>query len=90
MNEDFNIKCRYIGAPVKTRARSIIKGKLDYKHKQWPHTSNILDIVRCSIEFDDIENYLKGYNQFVAKYYLHDRWTIGRNAKTKKEQQPSL
>ena len=58
------IKCKYSSAPVKTKARSITKCELDYKHHAWPHSQYILDFLRCSVQFDTIEDLLKACDAF--------------------------
>lgn len=70
LNEEFGIECQYFSAPVKTRERSIMKSKIDYKSKQWPHSCNILDLIRCSVVFKNIKHFLKGFNKFFAKHHL--------------------
>ena len=71
-----NIDCEYSSAPVKTRARSILKAKLDYKNKEWPLTSNIIDVVRCSVSFNDIKHFLDAFNRFRAQF---DHKSIANN-----------
>ena len=45
-----------------------MKGKIDYKSKSYPHTRHIVDLVRCSVVFDTIEDLVKGYNTFYNKH----------------------
>ena len=66
--EKFGIKCKYSSAPVKTRLRAETKAQLDYKDRTWPKTAHILDYMRCSVEFDNLSDFLNGYNKFEAKY----------------------
>ena len=67
-NDKLNIACHYSSAPVKTRERSILKAKLDYNNKEWPRTSNIIDVVRCSVSFNDINAFLNGFNRFYNEF----------------------
>ena len=48
----------------KTKERSIVKAESDYKHKSWPHTKHIMDILRCSVTFDTIEDLINGFKKF--------------------------
>ena len=57
-------KCKYSSAPVKTKTRSITKAELDYKHKNWPHTQHLMDLVRASVVFDSIDDLLIGAQMF--------------------------
>lgn len=67
-NSLLNVSCKYTSAPVKTYDRCVNKSKLDYNNRTWPHSSHILDYIRCSVVFDDIEQFLMGFNQFYVKY----------------------
>ena len=58
------VKCIYNSAPVKTKSRSITKSQLDYKEKSWPHSSHILDLLRCSVVFDTIDDLICGCKKF--------------------------
>lgn len=55
--EKNNIKCTFAPAPVKTKDRCVVKASLDYANDNynWPFTANILDLVRCSLVFDNIK-----------------------------------
>ena len=80
--ENYNIVCKYKDAPVKTRERCIAKSKMDYFDREWPHSSNLLDTVRCSVSFDDIESFLKGFNLFYSKYNGDSNAVVGRLGKS--------
>ena len=71
-NKQHGIKCKNSEAPVKTKERSMMKAKIDYRNKQWPHSSNILDTVRCSVTFDNIDQFLKGFNIFFHQFNMPD------------------
>ena len=62
------LSCQYTSAPVKTYDRCVNKSKLDYSDGDWPHSQYILDCIRCSVVFDDIGQFLNGFNQFYSKY----------------------
>ena len=67
-NDDFGIECTFSSAPPKTKARCEVKALLDYSKengRQWPYTSNIIDLVRCSIVFNNSKDMLIGINKFV-------------------------
>ena len=56
-----------MSAPVKTKARSIAKADIEYSienNRKWPYTQNIIDIIRCSICFDSIEDLIDGITKF--------------------------
>ena len=56
-----------MSAPVKTKARSITKADIEYsieEKRKWPYTQNIIDIIRCSVCFDTIEDLIDGINKF--------------------------
>ena len=69
LNKQHGIKCKYSSAPVKTRQRSVVKSKIDYNHRAYPTTSHILDFVRCSVTFDNIEHLLNGFNKFYHTFH---------------------
>ena len=54
----------YLGAPVKTEERVAEKCQLDYRHKRYPKAAHVLDVVRCSILFNDIDNLKNGILKF--------------------------
>ena len=57
---------RYSGS-VKTVERCKMKARLEYsqsKEHEWPYTRNIIDLVRCSVVFDNIKDLLAGIDQF--------------------------
>ena len=68
MNKKHKIKCKYTPAPVKTYCRCVDKAKLDYSDRKWPYSSHILDYVRCSVVFNDINTFLKGFDMFKKQY----------------------
>ena len=35
---------------------------------QWPHTAHILDYLRCSVVFDNIQDFLNGFNHFYNEF----------------------
>ena len=56
-----------MSAPVKTKSRSITKADIEYsieEKRKWPYTQNIIDIIRCSVCFDSIEDLIDGINKF--------------------------
>ena len=67
-NDNNNISCKYTPAPVKTYGRCVVKSKLDYSNREWPHSAHILDYVRCSVVFDNINDFLNGFNKFYSKH----------------------
>ena len=65
--ERFRIPCKFTPAPVKTKERAIVKAELDYKLREWPHTRHVLDLLRCSVVFDTIDDLVKGVKKFIAE-----------------------
>ena len=56
-----------MAAPVKTKARSITKADIEYSYeanRKWPYTQNIIDIIRCSVCFDNIKDLIDGVEKF--------------------------
>ena len=59
------VKCKYKSAPIKTKSRCQIKTSLEYNDKEsYPNSSYLLDILRCSVTFDNIDDYLTGMKNF--------------------------
>ena len=54
----------YQSAPVKTYSRCIIKSNTDYNNQLYPTSSCILDLLRCSITFNNIISLLNGIKRF--------------------------
>ena len=50
---------------VKKRDRCIIKANTDYSNSRYPSVSKILDFLRCSITYVNVESMLIGLNKFV-------------------------
>ena len=61
----FGIPCSFKAAPVKTKNRCQKKASLEYDHKPWPHTSSILDILRCSVVFNTTKDMYNGLIKFI-------------------------
>lgn len=38
------------------------------KDKEWPYSSNIIDFVRCSVTFDNVKDYINGFNYLYKKF----------------------
>ena len=55
----------YQSAPVKTFDRCQVKSNTDYRNESFPNGASILDLMRCSITFNDSSSLLNGLNQFV-------------------------
>ena len=66
---EHGILCKYSAAPVETYERCCNKGEMDYNNREWPHTSHILDYIRCSVVFDDLPSFLNAYNLFWTQYW---------------------
>ena len=64
-NNQLKIKCKYASAPVKLGDRCIVKATSDYGQKEYPSCANILDFLRFSVTFDNVNDLLDGLNQFV-------------------------
>ena len=56
---------KYLEAPVKNEARVSEKSQTDYRNKRNPKSAHVLDIVRCSILFDNIQQLTAGINKFI-------------------------
>ena len=42
-----------------------MKADLEYINRQWPHTSSIIDLVRCSAVFNTLNDLINGINAFI-------------------------
>ena len=63
----YNIANFYSPAPVKTKQRSIVKTELDYSDSnkyEWPFSSNLLDLVRCSVVFNNVNDLINAIEIF--------------------------
>ena len=52
-------------APVKTYDRCLIKSNTDYSKKSYPTSACIVDLLRCSITFENSESLLNGLNKII-------------------------
>ena len=57
--------CKFASAPVKTYDRCLIKCNTDYNNLLYPCGSLLLDIIRCSVTYNNIEGLLNGLNKFI-------------------------
>ena len=71
----FGISCKYTGAPPKKKERAAMKAELDYSDSQYPHTANVIDLVRCSVIFENSKDMLNAYNKFVN--IINNKLNIG-------------
>ena len=65
-NDKLKIVCQYSSAPVKLATRCIVKATSDYGRKEYPSCANIVDFLRFSVTFDNVNDLLNGLNQFVS------------------------
>ena len=71
LNEPFQKKMKFImskygnvhSGPVKGYDRCVSKTESDYFNNQFPTTAHIIDIIRCSITFNDLQSYYNGLIQ---------------------------
>ena len=54
----------YQSAPVKTYDRCIIKSNTDYSSTFYPTSACILDLLRCSITFNNTQSFINGLKKF--------------------------
>lgn len=59
-----NLQLLYQGAPVKLAPRIKIKSQTDYADQKFPQTACVLDVIRCSLCFDDCHALLVGLKRF--------------------------
>eukprot|EP00485_Elphidium_margaritaceum_P018703 CAMPEP_0202728576 /NCGR_PEP_ID=MMETSP1385-20130828/185696_1 /ASSEMBLY_ACC=CAM_ASM_000861 /TAXON_ID=933848 /ORGANISM="Elphidium margaritaceum" /LENGTH=829 /DNA_ID=CAMNT_0049394827 /DNA_START=40 /DNA_END=2525 /DNA_ORIENTATION=+ len=55
----------YKTAPMKKVERSLSKVENDYAGEQYPKSAKLLDLVRCSVTFNTVEQLIKGYDAFL-------------------------
>ena len=73
----FNINCNYKGAPIKSLDRVVIKAATDYHDKSWPHTVNVIDLVRCSIHVETPKELYDVFNKFYQMVYISKKSGVG-------------
>ena len=54
------------GGPVKTLTRCKEKTEVEYSNMKFPRSAHIIDVIRCSLTFETIEEYWQGID-----IYLH-------------------
>ena len=62
--ENKEMKVLYQRGPVKRLERCYAKCQSDYRDEQFPTAAHLLDIIRCSLTFDDVSSMLKGMEYF--------------------------
>ena len=62
--ENRDLRCSFSSAPPKTKQRCQKKAEMDYSNEIWPHTCNVIDLVRCSVVFNDSKDLIYGINKF--------------------------
>ena len=65
--ENKELKLLYMRGPVKRLERCYAKCQSDYRDEQFPTAAHVLDIIRCSLTFDDVESMLKGMDLFKQR-----------------------
>ena len=63
---ELGIKCKYASAPVKLSDRCVVKATSDYGKREYPSCANILDFMRFSVTFDNVNDLLNGLNKFSS------------------------
>eukprot|EP01083_Nonionella_stella_P056626 148990_1 len=51
--------------PIKTYSRCQAKTQNDYSDAMFPHSARLLDLIRCSLTFDNLSKMLIGFNYFI-------------------------
>jgi len=62
--ENKKLKLLYMRGPVKRLDRCLAKCQSDYRDEQFPSAAHVLDIIRCSLTFDDVPTMLEGMDFF--------------------------
>eukprot|EP01083_Nonionella_stella_P151407 483661_1 len=60
-------RLRYIRGPVKKLERCYAKCQSDYRNEAVPTAAHVLDIVRCTLIFDDVSGMLDGMDLFQKR-----------------------
>ena len=60
-----NKLCYFGNAPVKTYSRSLIKSETDYCDRKFPQSSCIIDYLRCSVTFNNVNELFNGLIKFI-------------------------
>eukprot|EP00485_Elphidium_margaritaceum_P009795 CAMPEP_0202695442 /NCGR_PEP_ID=MMETSP1385-20130828/9034_1 /ASSEMBLY_ACC=CAM_ASM_000861 /TAXON_ID=933848 /ORGANISM="Elphidium margaritaceum" /LENGTH=94 /DNA_ID=CAMNT_0049351465 /DNA_START=1 /DNA_END=282 /DNA_ORIENTATION=+ len=55
----------YKQAPMKKVERSISKCENDYANEAFPKSAKLLDLVRCSVTFNTVEQMCSGFTHFM-------------------------
>ena len=66
VEEKLKMKCRYQAAPVKLSDRCVVKATSDYGKREYASCASILDFMRFSVTFDNVNDLLNGLNQFIS------------------------
>lgn len=59
------VKCEYKAAPVKLKERCKLKAELDYSNREYPSTSYLLDIIRCSLVLETTKDLIQAIVTFT-------------------------
>ena len=62
--ENEKLKLQYMRGPVKRLERCYAKCQSDYRDERFPTASHVLDIIRCTLIFEDVSSMLEGMDLF--------------------------
>ena len=62
--QKLGVRCTYTPAPVKTKQRSQKKAELDYHTHDFPNTGSLLDLIRCSVVFENVKDLIQACVKF--------------------------
>ncbi len=57
--------------PIKKVERCVSKLENDYRNEQYPKSAKLLDLVRCSVTFNTVNQLIKGYNGLMKHISKH-------------------
>ena len=69
IEQKINKSISFQAAPVKKYDRCIVKSNTDYQNEEFPSCASIVDLLRCSVCFNDVETMLQTLDAFCDLIY---------------------
>jgi len=77
------MKMKFIRGPLKLRDRCMMKCEVDYSDQPFPTSACLLDIVRCTLVFDDLAGMVQGIKHFESEIFWSNNYCLKRILRVK-------
>ena len=67
------VNCKFDSGFVKMKSRCLVKAVTRYTDRKYPISANLLDVIRCSVTFDNAKDLIAGLEKFEQKIAIDEK-----------------